>query len=180
MTGYHSVGLGLCIASSMEKMNLEKLEKQFGLIFSLSNKEKIGVKIAPRGVEGALVGFHYSLIAEVFTIKEVNDHAFIDQFTPLWRGKEGVSIRALGGARFIARFIGKKDMLRVLEMDKPWVFRDDMVLVVDGSHEGRASDAPLFLVTIWVQLNNVLPLSMIDKDDGHDYIGRFLRVKTLM
>lgn len=119
-------------------------------------------KIAPRDVEGALVGFHYSVIAEVFTVKEANDHAFIDLFTPLWRGKEGVSIRALGGARFIARFVGKKDMLRVLEMDKPWVFRDDMVLVVDGSREGRASYAPLFLATIWVQLNNVPPLCMLE------------------
>lgn len=90
------------------------------------------------------------MIAEVFTVKEVNDHAFIDQFTPLWRGKEEVSIRALGGAQFFVRFVGKKDMLKVLEINKPWVFRDDMVLVVDGSHKGRASDALLFLATIWV------------------------------
>lgn len=52
MIGYHSVGPRLCIASNMEKMNLEELKKQFGLILSLSNKEKTGVKIEPRDVEG--------------------------------------------------------------------------------------------------------------------------------
>ena len=48
-------------------------------------------------MEGALLGFHYSLVAEVFSNKAVNENGFIDQFTSLWIGKEGVSIRALGG-----------------------------------------------------------------------------------
>lgn len=34
------------------------------------------------------------------------------------------------------RFIGRWDMCRVLEAEKPWLFRDDMVLVVDGARHG--------------------------------------------
>lgn len=47
-----------------------------------------------------------------------------------------MSIRALGGARFMVRFVGRRDMCCVLEADKPWLFRDDLVLVVDGARHG--------------------------------------------
>ncbi|KAB2617227.1 hypothetical protein D8674_013096 [Pyrus ussuriensis x Pyrus communis] len=84
-------------------------------------------------------------------------------------------------------------MCRVLEVEKPWLFRDDMVLVVDGARHGLWAE-PLHLATMWVQLHNVPPLNMtkavalaivgligkvvkVDKDDGRDCISRFLRVK---
>ena len=172
---------------------MDTLAQKFGSSLSLSAKEKCGLKIEKKDAEGALLGFHYSLVVEVFLNKVVNDNGFIDQFTSLWRGKEGVSIRALGGNRFMARFVGRRDMSRVLEADKPWLFRDDLVLMVDGSNHGRRSE-PLSLATMWVQLHNVSPMNMteaialaiggligivikVDKDDGRDYIGRFLRVK---
>lgn len=104
-----------------------------------------------------MLGFHYSVVAEVFTNKVVNDNGFIDQFTSLWKGREGVSIRALGGARFMARFIGRRDMCRVLKGEKPWLLHDDFVLVVDGAHHGRWAE-PFHLVSMWVQLHNVPPL----------------------
>lgn len=126
-------------------------------------------------------------------MKHVNENPFIDQFMSLWRGREGVSIRALGGARFMARFVGRRDMSRVLEAEKPWLFQDDLVLVVDGARHGCWTDS-LHLVTMWVQMHNVPLLNMteavaraigglvgnvvrVDMDDGRDCIGRFLRVK---
>ncbi|XP_017178374.1 uncharacterized protein [Malus domestica] len=109
------------------------------------------------------------------------------------RGREGVSIRALGGAQFMARFVSRWDMCRVLEAEKPWLFREDLVLVVDGARHNQRAE-PLHLVSIWVQLHNVPPFNMteavaltigglvgkvlrVDKDDGRDCIGRFLQVK---
>ncbi|KAM1398236.1 hypothetical protein ACFX2I_015707 [Malus domestica] len=175
------------------RQNIEGLAAKFGKSLSLSDKEKGGIKIEKKAVEGALLGFHYSVVAEVFSMKPVNENAFIDQFTSLWRGREGVSIRALGGMRFMARFVGQRDMCRVLEAEKPWLFRDDLVLVVDGERRGRWADS-LHFVTMWVQIHGVPPLNMtkavaraiggllgtvirVDKDDGRDCIGRFLRVK---
>ncbi|KAM1128421.1 hypothetical protein ACFX13_039067 [Malus domestica] len=87
-------------------------------------------------------------------------------------------------------------MCRVLEADKPWLFQDDLVLVVDGAHHGRWGK-PFHLVSMWVQLHNVPPLSMmeavtstiggligqvlkVDKDDGRDCIGHFLCVKRIL
>lgn len=90
---------------------MEGLTKKFGTGLSLSEKEKGGIKIRKKEVEGTLLGFQYSVVAQVFTRNEVNDTGFIDQFTNLWRGRERVSIRALGGARFMARFIGRWERL---------------------------------------------------------------------
>lgn len=108
--------------------------------------------------------------------------------------REVFSIRVLGGARFMARFVGLRDMCRVLEAEKPWLFRDDFVLEVDGTRHGHWVK-PLHLVTMWVQLHNVPPLNMtdavasaiggligkvikVDKDDGRDCIGRFLHIRV--
>lgn len=172
---------------------MESLASRFGSSLSLSEREKGGIKIKKKRVEGALLGFYYSIVAEVFSLKPVNENGFIDQFTSLWRGREWISIRALGGARFIARFVGRHDMCHVLEAKKPWLFRDDLVLVVDGAHHGRWAN-PHYLATMWVQVHNVPSLNMteavaraiggllgsvvkVNKDDGRDFIGRFLRVR---
>lgn len=45
---------------------------------NLSEKEKWGVKIGKKDVEGVLAGFNHSIIYDVFTTKEINDQAFID------------------------------------------------------------------------------------------------------
>lgn len=169
------------------------LTLKFGTGLSLFEKEKGGIKIGKKEVEGALLGFQYSVVAQVFTRKDVNDNGFIDQFTNLWRGREGVSIRALGAARFMARFVGRQDMYRVLDAEKPWLFREDLVLVVDEACSNRKAE-PLHLVSMWVQLHNVPPFNMteavastiegligkvlrVDKDDGINCIGRFFKVK---
>ncbi|KAM1090527.1 hypothetical protein ACFX19_018348 [Malus domestica] len=111
----------------------------------------------------------------------------------MWRRMDGVSIRALGWARFMARFVGHRDMCPVLEAEKPWLFWYDIVLVVDGACHDQWAE-PLYLVTMWVQLHNVPLLNMteavalaigsligkvvkVDKDDGKDCIGHFLCVK---
>lgn len=76
----------------------------------LTDKENEGVIIGRKEVEGALLGFHYVLLAKVLTEKTVNAKAFIDKFTSFWRGKEGVSIRVLGDQRFLIRFVAKRDI----------------------------------------------------------------------
>lgn len=45
------------------KMNMEMLEKCFGMSLNLFEKEKGGVRIGKKEVEGALVGFNHCIIA---------------------------------------------------------------------------------------------------------------------
>lgn len=46
----------------------------------------------------------------------------------------------------------------MLKVEEPWLFRNDMVLVVDGARHGLWPD-PLYLVTMWANMHNVPPLN---------------------
>lgn len=174
---------------------VEELGQLLGTKLLLTDKEKTGVIIGRKEVEGALLGFHNVFLAEVLTEKTVNAEAFIDRFTSLWRGKEGVSIRVLGDQRFLIRFVAKWDMLRVLE--SPWTFREDFVMVGDCMNRRDEQWKELSMGEMWVQIHNVPPLSMmvavattiggkigmvinVDKSSSRECIGRFLRVRILM
>ncbi|KAM1262967.1 hypothetical protein ACFX13_028700 [Malus domestica] len=84
---------------------VDDLGRQFGANLCLSEKERAGVVIGREHVEEALVGFHFTIITEVLTEKEVRGEVFVDRFTSLWRGKDGVSIRDIGDKRFFVRFV---------------------------------------------------------------------------
>lgn len=129
---------------------VEELGQSLGTKLLLTNKEKTGVIIGRKEVEGALLGFHYVLLAEVLTEKTVNAEAFIDRFTSLWKGKEGVSIWVLGDQRFLIRFVAKRDMLWVLESEFPWTFREDFVMVGDCMNRRDAQWKELSMGEMWV------------------------------
>lgn len=124
------------MAEGNPRENLEELGARFGSNLILSEKELEGVCIERKDVEGALLGFQYTLIVEVLTGKEVKGDVFIDCFMSLWRGREGVSIREIGDRRFLARFAGQRDLQRVVDADQPWMFKNDLVLVADRTEKG--------------------------------------------
>ena len=136
-------------------------------------------------------------MVEVLTNKDVNRDIFIDKFTSMWRGKNGVSIRDLGSRRFLARFVSEQDLTRVTAADQPWTFKEDLVMVADRTHEGKDRWAPLSHGTFWLQLHNIPPLSMtgaialtiggiagkvikVDISVSKECIGRFLGVKVCL
>ncbi|KAM2009144.1 hypothetical protein ACFX16_003954 [Malus domestica] len=182
------------MVGSINREVMDELGSRFGSKLRLSEKEHGGIIIERKDVEGAILGLQYTLIAEVLTSKEVNGEVFTDRFMSLWRGREGVSIRDIGNRRFLARFAGQRDLLRVVEADQPWTFKNDLVMVADRKENGRNRWAPLSEGTFWVQMHNVPVLSMtqavaksigglmgvvskVDKSGSRDCIGRFLRVK---
>ncbi|KAH0972108.1 hypothetical protein GBA52_024264 [Prunus armeniaca] len=57
-------------------------------------------------------------MARVLTNKSVNRDAFIEVFTTLWCGEQGVSsIKEIGECRFVAWFTSLRDKKRVLDME---------------------------------------------------------------
>ncbi|KAM1552112.1 hypothetical protein FF1_044188 [Malus domestica] len=148
------------MAGGNQKTDLDELETRFGTNLILSEKEQGGVCIERKDVEGALLGFQYTVIAEVLTAKTVKGDVFVDCFMSLWRGREGVSIREIVDRRFLARFAGKRDLQRVVEADMPWMFKNDLVLVADRTEKGLNRGPPLSLGVFWVQLHNVPVLNM--------------------
>lgn len=182
----------------MEKSDMkdvmEELGKTLGDKLHLTDREKDGVVIGRKDVEEALIGFHYMLLAEVLIERTVHGEAFIDRFTSLWQGKEGVSIRDIGDRRFLIKFMAKRDMQRVLDSEFPWTFRDDFVIGGDCTNRKEARWNALSLGDMWIQIHKVPPLSMriavamtiggkigtvliVDKSASRECIGRFLQVR---
>lgn len=174
-------------------MDMEELENRFGSKLKLSERERRGVKLEQEEVSDTLLGFHYSLVVEVLTHRSVNRDAFISVFTGLWRGAEGVSFREIGERRFLARFVGLRDLRRVLDME-PWSFSNSLVLVAEESRALGDRGVPLSTGVFWVQMHGLPPLSMtvsavtkiggligqvleVDKSNGRECIGRFARVR---
>ncbi|KAM1292011.1 hypothetical protein EV2_019582 [Malus domestica] len=182
------------MARDEPKSDVEDLGLGFRSKLRLSEKERGGISIERKDVEGALLGLQYTMIAEVLTSKEANGEVFVDCFMSLWQGREGVSIKDIGENRFLACFASQQDLLRVVEADQPWFFKGDLVMVADRSAKGLNRWTPLHLGTFWVQIHNVPVLNMtqavaesigglmgtvrkVDKSGSRDCIGRFLRVK---
>ncbi|KAB2622222.1 hypothetical protein D8674_024404 [Pyrus ussuriensis x Pyrus communis] len=113
---------------------MELFAGKFRYSLSLSEKERGGIKIEKKDTEGALLGFHHNVVAEVLSTKAVNENGFIDQFTSLWRGKDEVQLHNV----------------------PPLNMMEAIASAIGGL------------------IGTVIK---VDKDDGRDYSGRFLRVK---
>lgn len=77
MLGCLSVGM----AADRVRKDLEELGSKFDLKLWLTEKEREGITIDRKVVEGVLLGFQYTLVTEVL---DVYGEAFIDCFTSLW------------------------------------------------------------------------------------------------
>lgn len=141
---------------------MEELGHNLGDMLQLTDKEKDGIVTERKDVEEALIGFHHILLAEVLIERVMHGEAFIDRFTSLWRGKEGVSIRDIGDQRFLIRFVAKRDMQLILDSEFPWTFRYDFVMVGDCTTRREARWKELSLGDKWIHIHKVPPLSMTD------------------
>lgn len=110
---------------------------KLGSNLKLSKKERKVIVIRRKEVKEALIRFHFCAVVEVLTTKKVHKDVFIDRFTSMWRGKSGDLIRDLGGRRFLAHFVTEQDLTRVTEVDHPWTFKDDLVMVENRTHAGK-------------------------------------------
>ncbi|KAM1197262.1 hypothetical protein ACFX2I_008878 [Malus domestica] len=59
------------------------LGSRFGLNLRLSEKERGCLRIDRKEVDDTLLGFQYTMVAEVLTSKEVNGEVFVDCFMSL-------------------------------------------------------------------------------------------------
>ncbi|KAL6272880.1 hypothetical protein ACE6H2_023572 [Prunus campanulata] len=109
---------------------MDDMNKRFRAKLRLSEKERLVVKIDKEELSDTLVACQYLLVARVLTNKSVNRDAFIEVFTTLRCGEQGVLIKEIGECRFVARFTSLRDKKRVLDME-PWNFSNSLVLLAD-------------------------------------------------
>ncbi|KAM2468383.1 hypothetical protein FF1_010065 [Malus domestica] len=119
------------MAADRDIQEVEELGVRFGTNLRLTDKERGGLTIDRKAIDVVLLGFQYTLHAEVLMSKELHGKALIDRFTSLWKGREGVSIRNIGDRRFLARFVGQRDLEKVVDADLPWTFKNDLVMVAN-------------------------------------------------
>lgn len=172
---------------------MEELELRFGSNLRLSERERVGIQIAAEECGDLWKGSLVTLVARVLTTRAVQSEGFISMFTRLWSGMDGVSIKEIGERRFLVRFANKKDKLRVLDME-PWTYRESLVLLAETLVGMDAREMEVGHCTFWVQFHGIPPFSMatlvarkigsligrvmeVDKAEGDDCIGRFLRVR---
>ncbi|BFG38051.1 hypothetical protein CerSpe_243250 [Prunus speciosa] len=172
---------------------MDDMNKRFRAKLHLSEKERLVVKIDKEELSDTLVACQYLLAARVLTNKSVNKDAFIEVFTTLWCGEQGVSIKDIGECRFVARFTSLRDKKMVLDME-PWNFRNSLVLLVDVKRGGNFRTFDITHAMFWVQFYGIPPLDMtvavarkiggfigrvldVDQLEGPDHIGGFVRVR---
>ncbi|BFG18210.1 hypothetical protein CerSpe_235020 [Prunus speciosa] len=172
---------------------MDELEKRFGSNLRLSEKERVGIRIAEDETIDMMKGSQLSLAARVLTSKTVSKEGFVSVFSRLWRGTAGVSIKEFGDGRFLIRFGNLKDKLRVLDME-PWTFREYLVVLAEVKPGMDARRVDLGQATFWVQLHGIPLMNMttmvarkigslmgqvveVDHAEGDECIGRFLRVR---
>lgn len=54
-------------------------------------------------------------------------------------------VRALGIASPLLVFVEKRDLMRFLEVEQPWIFPNNMVLDVDRAHGVQYWGEPLYM-----------------------------------
>lgn len=55
------------------------------------------------------------------------------------------SVRALGIVSPLLVFVEKRDLMRFLEVEQPWMFQNNMVLEVDRAHGVQYWGGPLYM-----------------------------------
>lgn len=101
-------GLVAGMASNRGRQEVEELGSLFGANLRLTDKEQNGIAIDKKATGGVLLGFQYTMVTEVLTSKDVHGEAFIDCFTSLCRGRNGVSICDIGDRRFFTSLLGNR------------------------------------------------------------------------
>lgn len=92
---------------------MEEMGRRFSGALVLTERESKGVCIRASAVQSAL-RCQFALVCKVVTPRPFQRQSFVDLFTRIWGGDDGVRVSVVEGDRFLARFTSDKDMLRCL------------------------------------------------------------------
>ncbi|CAH9070062.1 unnamed protein product [Cuscuta epithymum] len=117
------------------------------------------------------------LVGRILTDRPVKFTAFKETMANAWRPGKGVSMRDLGGQKFLVQFYHKYDLCRVLD-DGPWSFDRNLLLPKRlGSFES-SNQCTLTQATFMIQVHNI-PLNLMTSYVAEligNYVGIFVSV----
>ncbi|XP_074356269.1 uncharacterized protein LOC141695969 [Apium graveolens] len=126
---------------------------------SLEEEEEGGVVIGVEDVGRQKDSF--VLIGRFLTDRNINFQAMQNVLASLWRPKEGVEIRDIGGQRFSFVFYHKLDLQKVIE-GGPWTFEQSLLLHQSLKANEDPQRVQLNTMDIWVQIYD-LPNGMMSE-----------------
>lgn len=132
---------------------MDEMGRRFAGALVLTERESKGVRIRVSAAQSAL-RCQFALVCKVATPRLFRRQSFIDLFSRLWGGEDGVSISDVEEDRFLARFGSEKHMNRVL-LREPWDFDKSLVLLGDLGNEDAVTAVPLVSALFWVQIHGV-------------------------
>ena len=103
----------------------------------------------------------FILAAKFLTKRALNIDAIAKTFTPLWRSKNGFSIKKESDHVVLFAFEDKSEMEKVMEAE-PWSFDKCLMVLQRYGREMDVGDMKFTKVTFWVQVHD-LPISFRTK-----------------
>ncbi|KAL6210030.1 hypothetical protein ACLB2K_020968 [Fragaria x ananassa] len=136
----------------------------------LTDREARGVRIRPSAVAAAR-RCRFVLVCKVITPRHIRKQSFIELFSRLWRGEEGVTITDMEDNRFAARFQSERDMWKIHKVPFKYLSAEvaedigsEVGQIIDGK-QGREADRVGTFLRARVRLNFVQPLLRKSKID---------------
>jgi hypothetical protein len=126
---------------------------------SLSEGEKAGITITEVEIGEVRAQGGRCLVGQIWMERKVNNDAFIDVFTRVWRTMKGVIFKKLDDNIWLFEFEEVDDMRRVLD-GQPWSF--DRQILVLTEFDGKTPPAHMAFKhsPFWVQIHDMPLLCM--------------------
>jgi hypothetical protein len=141
----------------------EELEELCGKI-SLTEGEKIGIKVNEKEVLEARAIAGKCLVGKVWTDKSINREAFMSLLSTIWRIAGDVKFKDLKNNMWLFEFSDQADKRRVME-GRPWSF--DRQILVLNEFDGSTPPSQLAFdhSPFWIQAHD-MPLICMNKEVG--------------
>jgi hypothetical protein len=142
---------------------IEELEELCGKI-SLTEGEKIRIKVDEVEVSEARAIAGKCLVGKVWTNKNINREAFISVMSTIWRIAGEVKFKDLKNNMWLFEFSDQADKRRVME-ERSWSFDRQILVLNEFDGSTPLSQLAFDHSSFWIQAHD-MPLICMNKDVG--------------
>jgi hypothetical protein len=141
----------------------EGLESLYSKI-SLTEGEKVGIKVVEDDVEETRVKSKNCLVGKLWTERAINKEAFRTVLSRLWRTVGQVVFKELQDNCWLFEFSGESDRQRVMA-GRPWSYDRVALVLIDFDGQTALSQMDFMHTPIWVQVHD-MPLLCMNRSVG--------------
>ncbi|KAF8388400.1 hypothetical protein HHK36_027068 [Tetracentron sinense] len=138
--------------------------------------------------------FQFSILGQFVTDRNLNGRVATKTIIKAWKIKMAVRVQELNNNRFLFKFGGERDVLKVL-YNQPWCFDGSLLVIRRWAPEMEVTNVELQRVPFWVQLHDLPPdlltykiikriasdlgeVDEVDFQQGGHHQGSFIRTRV--